>query len=143
MVLWDLLLAIFWTMILFSWLWLLVMIFGDIFRDHEMSGWAKAAWSLGLIVLPWLGALVYMVVRGSSMNERARAQVQRDQEALGRYDRQGTTSTADEISKLADLRERGAISAEEFQRAKAKVLGAELVPTDRARRDEHPVPSTT
>ena len=73
--LWDILVSIFWFMLLFAWIWLLVMIFSDLFRDHELSGWAKAAWALFLIVLPWLGALVYLIARGRSMNERAREQV--------------------------------------------------------------------
>lgn len=126
---WDVVGSIFWFMILFTWILILFNIFGDIFRDHEMSGWGKALWTLFLIVVPWLGALVYLIARGSSMNERARAQAQRNEEAFGQYVRQtagaGTTSTADELAKLADLRDRGTISAEEFEHAKAKVLGRE------------------
>ena len=124
--LWDILVSIFWFMLLFAWIWLLVMIFSDLFRDHELSGWAKAAWALFLIVLPWLGALVYLIARGRSMNERAREQVVGNQQDFRRYV-QGVTgsspSTADELAKLADLRDRGVISSKEFAQAKARLLG--------------------
>jgi hypothetical protein len=143
---WDLVASIFWFMLLFTWISMLVTIFGDLFRDHELSGWAKALWTLFLVVVPWLGALVYLIVRGRSINERALAQAQRNEQAFGRYVREtagaGTTSTADELGKLADLRDRGTISAEEFQHAKAKLLGTEPEPAP-AHRREHAVPSTT
>ena len=130
---WDVVGSIFWFVILFTWILILINIFGDIFRDHEMSGWGKALWTVFLIVLPWLGALVYLIARGGSMNERARAQAERQEKAFGQYVREtagaGTPSTADELGKLADLRDRGTISAEEFEHAKAKVLGREPGPT--------------
>ena len=83
--LWDILVSIFWFMLLFAWIWLLVMVFGDLFRDHELSGWAKAAWVLFLVVVPWLGALVYLIARGRSMNERAREQAARNEQDFQRY----------------------------------------------------------
>jgi len=127
--LWDILLSIFWFMILFAWIWLLISILGDIFRDHELSGWGKALWTLFLIVIPWLGALVYLIARGRAMNERALDREQRrSQEYSARVGRD-TRSTADEIAKLADLRDRGAISEEEFRHAKAKALGLESAAT--------------
>jgi hypothetical protein len=126
---WDVVASIFWFMILFAWIGLLFRIFGDLFRDHELSGWGKALWTLFLIVLPWLGALVYLIARGRSMNERALAQAQRNEQAFGQYVREtagaSTTSTADGLSKLADLRDLGSISDEEFQHAKANVLGTD------------------
>ena len=61
---WDIILSIFWFMLLFAWIWLLISIFADIFRDHELSGWGKALWALFIIVIPWLGALVYLIARG-------------------------------------------------------------------------------
>jgi hypothetical protein len=132
MPLWDVVLSITWFMILFTWIWLLIAIFGDIFRDHQLSGWGKAFWTLFVVVLPWLGALVYLIARGKSMNERARAQAQRNEQAFGQYIREtagtGTTGTADELAKLADLRDRGTLSTEEFERAKAKLLGQEPEP---------------
>ena len=144
---WDLVASIFWFMLLFTWISMLFTIFGDLFRDHELSGWAKALWTLFLVVVPWLGALVYLIVRGRSINERALAQARRNEEAYRRYFEEtagaGTTSTADELAKLADLRDRGTLSAEEFQRAKAKLLGSEPEPVAPARRREHAVPSAT
>jgi hypothetical protein len=146
MPLWDVIVSIFWFMILFTWIWLLISIFGDIFRDHELSGWGKALWILFLVVVPWLGALVYLIARGRSMNERALARAQRNEEAFGQYVRQtagtGTTSTADELAKLADLRDRGTISAEEFERAKAKVLGHGPVVAGPSHRDQQAVSGT-
>jgi hypothetical protein len=146
MPLWDVIVSIFWFMILFTWIWLLISIFGDIFRDHELSGWGKALWILFLVVVPWLGALVYLIARGRSMNERALAQAQRNEQAFGQYVREtagtSTTSTADELAKLADLRDRGTISAEEFERAKAKVLGHPVQAVS-SRRDQQAASSTT
>src|SRR4051812_40555289 len=125
-VLWDILVSIFWFMLLFVWIWLLVTIFGDLFRDHEMSGWGKAFWVLFLIVIPWLGALVYLIARGRSMNERARAQAERNEERSRQYIQEvaasNAVSTADELTKLADLHDRGAISDGDYEQAKTKVL---------------------
>jgi hypothetical protein len=81
---------------------------------------------LFLIVLPWVGALTYLIVRGSSMNERARERAQQNEQAFRQYVQEAaapSVSMADELSKLADLRDRGAISAEDFEKAKAQVLG--------------------
>jgi hypothetical protein len=142
---WSVVGSIFWFMILFAWIGLIFRIFGDLFGDHELSGWGKALWTLFLIVFPWLGALVYLIARGRSMNERALAKAQRDEQAFSQYVRQtaaeSTTSTADELGKLADLRDRGTISDEEFQHAKAKLLGRH--PETVSPAHGHPVPSTT
>ena len=144
---WDVILSIFWFMILFAWIWLLITIFADIFRDHELSGWGKALWTLFLVFLPWLGAFMYLIARGRSMNERTRAQAQRNDLAFRQYVRETatahTTSTADELGKLADLRDRGTISAEEFAHAKAKVLGRDPEPATPLQSDQQrPVPSS-
>jgi Short C-terminal domain/Phospholipase_D-nuclease N-terminal len=126
MSLWDVMVSIFWFFVLFAWIWLLIAILGDIFRDHELSGWGKAGWTLFLIVLPWLGALTYLIVRGKSMNERALAQAQRNEERSRQYIQDvaasGPASTADELAKLADLHDRGAISDGDYEKAKTKVL---------------------
>ena len=143
----DVFVSIFWFMILFTWLLMLISIFGDLFRDHQMSGGAKALWAVFLIVLPWIGALVYLIARGNSMNERALAQSQRDEKAFGDYVRQtagsGATSTADEIGKLADLRTRGTISDEEFEHAKAEALGRKPGSTTSAETGARPAPART
>lgn len=142
---WDLVTSIFWFMLLFAWIAMLFAILGDIMRDHELSGWGKALWTLFLIVVPWLGALVYLIARGGSMNERAMAQAQRNEQAFGQYVREtaGTTSTADELGKLSELRDRGTISAEEFEHAKAKVLGREPQPAVPTQSDARAVSSAT
>jgi hypothetical protein len=145
MTLWNILVSIFWFMVLFAWIWLLIVILSDIFRDHELSGLGKALWTLFLIVVPWLGALVYLVARGGSMQERAAAQTARSEEAFRQYVKdqaaEGKPSMADELAKLADLRDRGAISAEDYDRAKAMVLKDERA----LAMDGHPqpVPGTT
>jgi hypothetical protein len=130
--LWDVLISIFWFMLLFAWIWLLVSLLGDIFRDHTMSGWGKAAWTLFIIVIPWLGALMYIIVRGSSMHERDREQARRRADAYRRdagWDSAPAparaSGPADQLESLADLRDRGVLTPEEFAQAKARVLGEE------------------
>jgi hypothetical protein len=144
---WDVVGSIFWFMILFAWIGLVFRIFGDLFGDHELSGWGKALWTVFLIFFPWLGALVYLIVRGRSMNERALAQARRNEQAFSEYVREtagsSTKSTADELQQLADLRDRGTISDEEFQHAKAKLLGGPPAPATPAYTGGRPVPSTT
>ncbi len=144
---WGVVGSIFWFMILFAWIGLLFRIMGDLFTDHELSGWDKAAWTVFLIFLPWLGALVYLIARGRSMNERALARAQHNAEAFNQYVREtagaGTTSTADELAKLAELRDRGTLSDEEFRHAKAKLLGRQPEPVAPAYADARPVASTT
>ena len=124
------LLNVFWTIfevfLWVVWFWILITVFIDIFRSHDLSGWAKALWFLFVLFIPLIGVLVYLIVRGSSMHERqARDMQQQDAEAR-RYIQQAAAeapaSTADQLTKLADLRDRGVISAEEFEREKAKVL---------------------
>ncbi len=122
------LLDIFWTMLwIFAfvvWIWLLVYIFMDIFRSHDIGGFAKALWVIFIIVLPLLGVLVYLIARGGKMHERAMKHVQEEEKQFQQYVRQaaGSGGTADELSKLAALRDQGAISEDEFQAQKAKLL---------------------
>ena len=121
---------VFWSMLwffmFFIWIWLLISLFGDIFRSADLSGGAKAMWTIFIIVLPFLGVLVYLIVRGNSMQDRALKQAA-DQEAQFRGYVQTVAATsgggsADELAKLADLRDKGVISEDEFQTAKAKAL---------------------
>ncbi|HKG51717.1 MAG TPA: PLDc N-terminal domain-containing protein [Actinomycetales bacterium] len=139
MSLWDVTVSIFWFMVLVAWIWLFIAILGDLFSDQETSGWAKAAWTLFMVVVPWLGCLTYLIFRGRSMNERSRQRALRQEQELRRYVQDvaaapKTDSMASELTKLVDLRDRGAISAEEYDRAKAQVLGA-TVPAPRAARE--------
>ena len=122
--LWDVFVSIFWFMLLVAWISLFFRIIGDIFRDRELSGWGKALWTLFLIVVPWLGALIYLIVRGDSMNQRSMQAAQDSEEAYRAYvqDAAGTTSSADELRKLAELRDNGTITAADYEKAKAKVL---------------------
>jgi type VI protein secretion system component VasK len=124
------LLNLFWTMFEFFlwviWIWILIWVFIDIFRSSDLSGWAKALWFLFVLLIPLIGVLVYLIARGGSMQERAAKQAQRQDEEARAYIQQAAASspasTADQLAKLADLRDRGVISAEEFEREKAKVL---------------------
>ena len=120
----DVIVSMFWFMLLVVWIWMIIAIFGDIFRDHELGGGAKALWTLFIIIIPWLGALVYLIVRGRSMNERALRAAKANDEQMRAYvrDAAGTTSTADELRKLTALRDEGVLSQEDYEKAKAKTL---------------------
>ena len=107
-----------------AWLMILFMIIGDLFRDHQLSGWAKAAWVVFLIFVPFLAALIYLIARGDGMRERALHQQQEAQKQLDAYVRQtaGGGSAADELTKLAKLHDDKKISDKEFEKAKAKIV---------------------
>ena len=105
------------------WIWILFTIITDLFRDHEMSGWAKAIWIIFLVFIPFLSALVYLIARGHGMRERAIKAAAEEKHHFDSYIRQQAhSSPADELHKLADLKDKGALSAEEFEQAKAKLL---------------------
>ena len=105
------------------WIWILITILSDLFRDHELSGWAKAAWVLFLVFIPFLTALIYLIARGGGMRDRAlKAQADAKKHMDAYIQEQAHTSPADELHKLQELREKGALSDEEFDRAKAKLL---------------------
>jgi hypothetical protein len=105
------------------WIWILITILSDLFRDHEISGWAKAAWVLFLVFIPFLTALIYLIARGSGMRERAiNAQTEAKHQMDAYIREQAGGSPADELHKLQELKEKGALSAEEFDKAKAKLL---------------------
>jgi hypothetical protein len=105
------------------WIWILITILSDLFRDHELSGWWKAVWVLFLVFIPFLTALIYLIARGSGMRERAlKAQAEAKHHMDAYIQQQAHSSPADELHKLNDLKEKGAISGEEFDKAKAKLL---------------------
>lgn len=122
----DLFWAMLWFFLFFAWIALLFHIIGDIFRSDDMSGWGKGLWLLFVIVVPWLGVLIYLIARGGSMQERAIADAARRERATRQYLREVASSSgassADELAKLVQLRDSGAISAQEFEAQKAKVL---------------------
>ncbi|HEX4530706.1 MAG TPA: SHOCT domain-containing protein [Acidimicrobiia bacterium] len=109
------------------WIWLLIVVFSDLFRSHDLSGWAKAAWVIGIIILPYIGVLLYLIVRGHKLAEHAQEAAAARNAAATAYIQQaaGTTpSTADELQRLADLKAQGVINDAEFETAKAKALAA-------------------
>jgi type VI protein secretion system component VasK len=125
------LLAVFWTMLEFFafviFIFLLFTLATDIFRSDDLSGWGKAAWLVFILLIPFIGMLCYLIARGRSMRERAdavRVQRMREQEIIASHmtAQQQEPTAADQLSRLADLRQRGVLSAEEFDREKAKVL---------------------
>jgi hypothetical protein len=125
MTLWEVMLSIFWFMLLVAWFWLVITIITDIFRDSELSGWSKAAWCLFVLVLPWIGVLTYLLVRGRSMNERTAKAAADNEQAFRRYVQQAASSgpgVADELGRLAELYDGGVISAEDYELAKRRVL---------------------
>jgi hypothetical protein len=120
-------LSMLWFFLFFIWIWLLIVVFSDLFRSHDLSGWAKAFWVIGIIILPYLGVLLYLIVRGHKMAEHAQEAAAAQDAAAKAYIQQaaGTTgSAADEIQRLADLKNQGVISDAEFEAGKAKALGS-------------------
>ena len=121
-------LSIIWMMFTFFvfvlWIWLLITVFIDIFRSHDLGGVAKALWVLFIIILPLLGVLIYLIARGGKMHERAAEQAQAQQKAFDSYVQQvaGSGGSADQLAKLADLKEKGVLTDAEFEAEKAKIL---------------------
>jgi hypothetical protein len=123
-------LDVFWTIFeIFAfvvWFWLLFVVLTDVFRSRDLSGLAKAAWTIFVIFLPLIGILSYLIVRGRSMNQRSAQAAQQQDEAFRSYvqDAAGSPSSADQLAKLADLKQRGVISSAEFETEKTKVLAS-------------------
>jgi hypothetical protein len=114
-----------WFFLFFIWIWILITVFADIFRSHDLSGWGKALWVIFVILVPYLGVFVYLIARGHKMSEHAMEAAQAQDAAAKQYirDAAGTSgSAADELARLADLKEKGVIDDAEFQRLKAKVV---------------------
>src|SRR5215472_2002126 len=131
------LLNAFWTMLWFFlwilWFFLLFRVILDIFRSRDLGGWGKAGWLIFVIILPFLGVFVYLIARGRQMGERDVQDAQAADQAMRAYVKEAASegSTADELTKLADLRDRGVISESEFQQSKAKVLQTPTEPAQR------------
>lgn len=118
---WSVLILFIWI----AWIFLLFRVFADVFRNHEMGGFVKALWIIFVILVPFLGVLVYVIVHGNSMAKRDIQQAQAQQQAFDSYVRQTAgsgSSTAEEIAKLAKLNEQGALTDAEFAAQKAKLL---------------------
>jgi Short C-terminal domain/Phospholipase_D-nuclease N-terminal len=125
-------LNVFWTIFeIFAfviWFWLLFVVLTDVFRSRDLSGWGKAGWTIFVIFLPVIGILTYLIVRGHSMHERSAQQARQQDEAFRSYVQEAAgsqPSSADQLAKLADLRQRGAITTDEFEQQKAKVLASQ------------------
>ena len=124
----DFFLTMLYFFLFFIWIWLLFMVFIDIFRSHDLGGMAKALWVIFIIILPFLGVFVYVIARGGKMHERQAQQAADQQKAFDSYVREaaGTpgADTASQLSKLADLKNQGVLTEEEFQSEKSKLLNA-------------------
>ncbi|MGZ6955156.1 MAG: SHOCT domain-containing protein [Acidimicrobiia bacterium] len=124
----EVFLSMLWFVLFFIWIWLAISVFADIFRSHDLSGVAKALWCIFIVALPYVGVFVYLIARGTKMSEHALEAAQAQDAAFRQYVQQaagsgGGRSVADELHRLADLRDRGVIDESEFQQLKAKVVG--------------------
>lgn len=116
--------AIFIFFLMVAWISVIVGVISDVMRSKDLDGLAKGLWVLGIIVVPWLGVLAYFVLRGDGMAERnAQALVEAEEARRAYIQHIAGTSTADELAKLADLRDKGVVTDDEFQAQKAKLLG--------------------
>jgi hypothetical protein len=119
----DAFLTMLWFFVWILWIFLVIRIIFDVFRSRDLSGLAKALWLIFIVVLPFLGVLIYLIARGSKMHERDTREAQAADEQFKAYVRDAAGSgSADELAKLADLRDRGVITEAEFQQGKAKIL---------------------
>jgi Short C-terminal domain/Phospholipase_D-nuclease N-terminal len=119
-VFWTILMVFLWVL----WFWVLITVFIDLFRSRDLSGWAKALWFVFILVIPLIGVLVYLIARGGKMHEHAAREAELQDQQFRRYVQEaaGSQGSADQLAKLADLRDRGVITADEFEREKAKIL---------------------
>jgi Short C-terminal domain/Phospholipase_D-nuclease N-terminal len=115
-----------WSMLIFFcfviWIWIVIAVLTDVFRRHDIGGWAKAAWTVFVIVLPFLGVLIYLIAQHDGMRERSLQQAKRQQAAMDEYVRETAGGSATEIAKAKELLDSGAISQDEFDAIKAKAL---------------------
>jgi len=118
--------SIVWFTLFFIWIWILIAVFGDIFRSDDLGGFGKTLWIIFVIVVPYLGVFIYLIARGKGMQERSIAAALAQDAATRRYIQSvagsGPASAADEIARLSDLRDKGTITEKEFQQLKAKAL---------------------
>jgi len=119
-------LDVFWSMIIFFfwviWIWIVVTVLIDIFRRTDIGGWGKAAWVIFVVILPWLGVLIYLIAQHDGMRERRIKEVQDQQQAFDSYVRETAGGSADQIARAKELLDNGTITQEEFAALKAKAL---------------------
>jgi hypothetical protein len=121
--LWDVFVSMLWFGLLVAWIWVIIAILGDIFRDHDLSGGKKALWTAFIVLIPWLGALCYVFARGDSMNKRAQQAAVDQQAKMREYaGAAAAPNVAEELRGLAELRDSGVLTPAEYETAKAKVL---------------------
>jgi hypothetical protein len=117
---------VFWSMIIFFfwliWIWIVVTVLVDIFRRRDIGGFAKAMWVVFVVILPWLGVLIYLIAQHDGMRERSISQAQQQKEQFDSYVREAAGGSAEEIAKAKSLLDSGAITQDEFDRLKAKAL---------------------
>ena len=118
-VLWSMIIFFFWVI----WIWIVITVLMDVFRRHDIGGWAKAAWVIFVVVLPWLGVLIYLIVEHDGMRDRSMKQVQAQQREFDEYVRDAAGGgSAAEIAQAKQLLDSGTITQDEFERIKAKAL---------------------
>jgi hypothetical protein len=119
-------LDVFWTMIIFFfwviWIWIVIQVLVDVFRRHDIGGFAKALWVIFVVIVPWLGVLIYLIVEHDGMRERSVKQASAQKEQFDQYVREAAGGSADEIAKAKQLLDQGAITQDEFDALKAKAL---------------------
>jgi hypothetical protein len=119
-------LDVFWSMIIFFvwviWIWIVITVLIDVFRRHDIGGWAKAAWVVFVVVLPWLGVLIYLIVEHDGMRERSTKETQAQKQAFDDYVRETAGGSAGEIAKAKELLDSGTITQQEFDAIKAKAI---------------------
>ena len=122
----DLFLTMLWFFLFIIWIWLMISVFVDIFRSHDLSGVAKALWVILIIILPLLGVLLYLLVRGGNMHERAQRDAVQQKQAFDDYLRHtaGTPDSASQLHKLSELHSQGVLTDSEFEGQKAKILAS-------------------
>jgi len=124
----DFFLTMLYFFLFIIWIWLLIMVFMDVFRSHDLGGWAKALWAIFIIVIPFLGVFVYLIARGGKMHERQAQEAAAQQKVFDQYVKEtaGTSggNTADQLSKLADLKSQGVLTDAEFDAEKTKILAS-------------------
>ena len=113
-----------WIFIFIMWIWLIIVIFSDIMRSHDMGGWAKALWAIGIIFFPFIGIFAYLIVRGGSMSERQLEDAKAADAATQTYIREtaGTDTEADQLGTLSALHDAGKLDDAEYATAKAKII---------------------
>jgi hypothetical protein len=117
-VLWSMIIFFFWVI----WIWIVVTVLLDIFRRADIGGWGKAAWVIFVVILPWLGVLIYLIAQHDGMRERRIKEVQAQKAAFDDYVRDAAGGSADEIARAKELLDSGTITQEEFDALKAKAL---------------------